>query len=181
MDALGIIRDEVAKADATPAGRSAAVRSIGVETLRSALGVGRVARGDQQALIGRGIGASPGLGVGAVVFSADRALDRYEAGEEVILVVDVTTPADEPGMRVAAGIVSRRGDWQVMRQSSRGSGEFPQSVGWTRSPSKAIAGAWAIWSWTSPRSWPSTEPLASCISSMGPCRRRSAAGWQRWP
>ena len=109
MDALGIIVDEVAGGGQTDDGRAAAVRSIGVDTLRGALGGARAARGDQQALIGRGIGASPGLGVGAVVFNADRALDRYEAGEEVILVVDVTTPADEPGMRVAAGIVSRRG------------------------------------------------------------------------
>ncbi|MFN8050531.1 MAG: putative PEP-binding protein [Acidimicrobiales bacterium] len=60
-------------------------------------------------LLGVGVAASPGTGMGRVAADAAAALDMWDAGGEVVLVVDETTPADEPAMRVAAAIVTRRG------------------------------------------------------------------------
>lgn len=60
-------------------------------------------------LLGIGFAASPGVGVGRVVFSASAALDAFAAEAEVVLVVDETTPTDEPAMRIAAAVVTRRG------------------------------------------------------------------------
>ncbi len=56
-----------------------------------------------------GLGASPGLGTGAIVTSPDRAAERAEAGESVILVRAETSPDDVHGMAKAAGILTSRG------------------------------------------------------------------------
>lgn len=56
-----------------------------------------------------GTAASPGTGVGRVALSADEALDQWEAGQSVVLLVDATSPADERAMRVASAILTRRG------------------------------------------------------------------------
>ena len=59
--------------------------------------------------IARGVNASPGAAVGAIVLSADEAERRGGAGEKVILVRDETTPDDLHGMIAAQGIVTARG------------------------------------------------------------------------
>ena len=59
--------------------------------------------------LGRGVNASPGAAVGAVVFTADEAERRGAAGEQVILVRDETTPDDFHGMIQAQGILTARG------------------------------------------------------------------------
>ena len=56
-----------------------------------------------------GLGASPGLGCGAIVTSADDAAERGDAGEAVILVRAETSPDDVHGMAKAAGILTSRG------------------------------------------------------------------------
>jgi pyruvate, orthophosphate dikinase len=56
-----------------------------------------------------GLGASPGLGTGAIVTSPDRAAEQAEAGEAVILVRAETSPDDVHGMAKAAGILTARG------------------------------------------------------------------------
>jgi len=56
-----------------------------------------------------GVKASPGAATGAVVFSADEAERRGNAGESVILVRDETTPDDFHGMVAAKGILTSRG------------------------------------------------------------------------
>ena len=61
------------------------------------------------AIFGRGLAASPGAATGAVVFSADEAVVRSQAGEEVILVRVETSPEDIHGMHAAAGILTTRG------------------------------------------------------------------------
>ena len=61
------------------------------------------------AIFGRGLPASPGAATGAVVFSADRAVERAQAGEAVILVRVETSPEDIHGMHAAAGILTTRG------------------------------------------------------------------------
>jgi pyruvate,orthophosphate dikinase len=60
-------------------------------------------------LLGVGLAASPGVGVGQIATDPVAALDAWERGTEVVLLVDETRPEDEPAMRVASAIVCRRG------------------------------------------------------------------------
>jgi pyruvate,orthophosphate dikinase len=59
--------------------------------------------------IAKGLGASPGAGVGQVYFTADDAAAAAERGEKVILVRNETSPEDVHGMMVAEGILTTRG------------------------------------------------------------------------
>jgi pyruvate, orthophosphate dikinase len=59
--------------------------------------------------IARGVNASPGAAVGAIVFDADEAEHRGKEGERVILVREETTPDDLHGMIEAQGILTARG------------------------------------------------------------------------
>jgi pyruvate,orthophosphate dikinase len=60
-------------------------------------------------VIAKGLPASPGAAVGAVVFSSDEAEGRAAAGEKVILVRIETSPEDIHGMHAAQGILTTRG------------------------------------------------------------------------
>jgi pyruvate,orthophosphate dikinase len=57
----------------------------------------------------KGLNASPGAASGRIVFDADTAEERGEAGESVILVRWETTPDDIHGMIHAAGILTAHG------------------------------------------------------------------------
>ena len=57
----------------------------------------------------RGLNASPGAAVGAIVLEAAVAEERGKAGEAVILVRWETTPDDYAGMHVAQGILTAHG------------------------------------------------------------------------
>lgn len=57
----------------------------------------------------RGLPASPGASVGKLAFSAIEARERAEAGEDVILVRQETSPEDVDGMNAAAGILTSTG------------------------------------------------------------------------
>ncbi len=57
----------------------------------------------------RGLPASPGASVGKLAFSAPEARERAEAGENVILVRQETSPEDVDGMNAAAGILTSTG------------------------------------------------------------------------
>ncbi|MDQ3210880.1 MAG: pyruvate, phosphate dikinase, partial [Actinomycetota bacterium] len=59
--------------------------------------------------IAKGLNASPGAAIGAVVFTADEAQARGQAGEKVILVRRETTPDDYHGMIAAQGILTSAG------------------------------------------------------------------------
>src|SRR5262249_58371407 len=59
--------------------------------------------------LAKGLPASPGAAVGAVVFTADEAAERGGKGERVILVRNETVPDDIPGMTAAQGIVTPTG------------------------------------------------------------------------
>ncbi|MEI7454948.1 MAG: pyruvate, phosphate dikinase, partial [Actinomycetes bacterium] len=59
--------------------------------------------------LARGIPASPGAAVGAVVFDSKRALDASRDGKKVILVRRETSPDDLVGMVAAQGILTSRG------------------------------------------------------------------------
>ncbi len=61
------------------------------------------------AVIAKGLGASPGAGVGKAYFTADAAAEAADRGEKVILVRSETSPEDVHGMIVAEGILTARG------------------------------------------------------------------------
>lgn len=56
-----------------------------------------------------GVAASPGASAGRVVFTSQRAVERANGGETVILVRPETTPDDIHGMAAAAGILTSQG------------------------------------------------------------------------
>jgi pyruvate, orthophosphate dikinase len=60
-------------------------------------------------LLAKGMGASPGVATGQIVFRAEDALLLAKQGQSVILVRIETTPEDVPAMEVSAGIVTTRG------------------------------------------------------------------------
>jgi pyruvate,orthophosphate dikinase len=57
----------------------------------------------------KGLPASPGGAVGQIVFDAQEAHERNEAGEKVLLVRQETSPEDLIGMNAAQGILTARG------------------------------------------------------------------------
>ncbi|MFB9391402.1 pyruvate, phosphate dikinase [Streptomyces coeruleoprunus] len=59
--------------------------------------------------LARGVPASPGAAVGAVVFDSAEATRRAAAGERVVLVRPETTPDDLPGMVAAQAVLTSRG------------------------------------------------------------------------
>src|SRR5918996_246098 len=60
-------------------------------------------------VLAKGLNASPGAAVGAVVFDADTAAERGEDGEAVVLVRRETNPDDLHGMIAARGILTSHG------------------------------------------------------------------------
>ncbi|MFD7443308.1 pyruvate, phosphate dikinase [Streptomyces sp. NPDC059909] len=60
-------------------------------------------------VIARGIPASPGAAVGAVVFDSAEAVRRAAAGEKVVLVRQETASDDLPGMVAAQAVLTSRG------------------------------------------------------------------------
>ncbi len=60
-------------------------------------------------VLATGLPASPGAATGAVVFSADKAVEMANDGRRVILVRRETSPEDIHGMAVAQGILTSRG------------------------------------------------------------------------
>jgi pyruvate,orthophosphate dikinase len=63
----------------------------------------------QTKLLAEGLPASPGAASGVVVFAADEAVRKAEAGQSVIFVRVETSPDDVHGMRAASGILTTRG------------------------------------------------------------------------
>jgi len=59
--------------------------------------------------IAKALPASPGAGVGVVVFNADEAAERGEKGEAVILVRPETTPDDIHGLFASQGVLTSHG------------------------------------------------------------------------
>ncbi len=60
-------------------------------------------------VIAKGLPASPGAATGAVVFTAERAVELAAAGRKVILVRKETSPDDIHGMDVSRGILTAKG------------------------------------------------------------------------
>lgn len=64
---------------------------------------------DKAEVLTRGLPASPGASFGKLAFSAEEAVDRVHAGEQVLLVRKETSPEDIDGMHVASGILTSTG------------------------------------------------------------------------
>jgi pyruvate,orthophosphate dikinase len=60
-------------------------------------------------LVAKGLPASPGASCGALAFSAEEAVERTHAGEDVLLVRKETSPEDVDGMHSAVGILTSTG------------------------------------------------------------------------
>ncbi len=69
----------------------------------------RIDRSADFEVAAKGLNASPGAAVGAIVLDAQTAEARGRAGENVILVRWETTPDDYPGMHVSQGILTAHG------------------------------------------------------------------------
>ncbi len=63
----------------------------------------------QDKIIAKGLAASPGAGSGEVVFTAEEAKEKADAGKKVVLVRLETSPEDIEGMHVSQAIVTVRG------------------------------------------------------------------------
>ena len=86
--------------------RAAALGEVTTEDLEAVLHP--QGTGDRHVLA-IGLGASPGVASGVAVFDAWRGLDAVDDGADVILVRPETSPADEPCLGVASGVVTSRG------------------------------------------------------------------------
>ncbi len=64
---------------------------------------------DSGKLLAEGLNASPGAATGIAIFDADTAVERKEAGEQVILVRPETNPDDVHGMVASRGVLTQRG------------------------------------------------------------------------
>jgi pyruvate,orthophosphate dikinase len=60
-------------------------------------------------LLVRGVGASPGLTSGAIVFRTEDAVRLAAEGQAVVLLRIDTNAEDVPGIRAAAGVITTRG------------------------------------------------------------------------
>jgi pyruvate,orthophosphate dikinase len=94
-------------ADEGRIGRHQALLRVAPEQLRQlhTLRIADVAEAD---VLARGLGASPGVAVGRLATTADRAA-RLAADGPVILVRPETSPMDLHGLAAAAGVVTARG------------------------------------------------------------------------
>ena len=63
----------------------------------------------KEAVISKGLPASPGAAVGPIVFSTERAEAEFRAGRDCILVRDETSPEDVGGMWASKGVLTARG------------------------------------------------------------------------
>lgn len=56
-----------------------------------------------------GLGAAPGVAEGAICFSPVETVTRSSAGESIILVREMTVPADTPAIEAATGVLTSEG------------------------------------------------------------------------
>jgi len=86
----------------------AAVRRVDPDSLEQLLHP-RVNPKAKVKVIARGLPASPGVGIGQVVFTPEEAEAAVQEGQKVILVRSETSPEDIGGMAVAEAILTARG------------------------------------------------------------------------
>ncbi len=101
------VRVAVDLADESVIGRREALLRISPQDLQH-VHRRRIVTADEADILTRGLGACPGVAVGAVATTADKAA-RMAAEGPVILVRPQTSPLDMQGLAAAAGIVTARG------------------------------------------------------------------------
>jgi pyruvate,orthophosphate dikinase len=89
--------------------RAEAVAMVPADVLANEAHATQRRTGSTATALARGIGVSPGVASGVAVLDPDRAVDRADAGDTIILVRRETSPADVHGMSVAAGILTAVG------------------------------------------------------------------------
>ena len=89
-------------------GKEEALRRVDAASLDQ-LFHARIDPNETYTIAGKGLNASPGAATGQIVFDADKAAERGNAGEDVILVRVETAPDDVHGMIAAKGILTARG------------------------------------------------------------------------
>lgn len=101
------VRVAVDLAEAGVLSRAAALLRVSPQHLRHAR-TARAVLPDGRPPLARGVGACPGVAVGRVVTSADRAVSMAARGP-VVLFRPETSPSDMRGLAASAGIVTARG------------------------------------------------------------------------
>jgi pyruvate,orthophosphate dikinase len=87
--------------------RLEAVRRISPDLLSGAVQIARATTISKP--VAQGLGTSPGVATGQVVFDPDRAVELSDSGIDLILVRRETSPEDVHGMGVAKGILTTLG------------------------------------------------------------------------
>jgi pyruvate, orthophosphate dikinase len=103
------VRIAVALAEEGLISREEAVRRVSDEQLEAAGAPVFASEPPAEAVLARGLAASPGAAVGRMAFDAERAQALSEQGEAVVLLRPTTSPADLPGVIAAVGVVTGRG------------------------------------------------------------------------
>jgi pyruvate,orthophosphate dikinase len=101
------VRVAVDLADEGAIGRREALLRVSPQHLQH-VGTPRIVPADEADILTRGLGACPGVAVGRVATTADKAA-RMAAEGPVILVRPQTSPLDMHGLAAAAGVVTTRG------------------------------------------------------------------------
>ena len=95
--------------DGSAAARGTAVAAVSPELVERLLHGEFENRSADLEVVATGTGASPGAAAGVVCLSSEEVMDAVDRDEPAILVCTETSPSDEPGMRLAEGIVTTRG------------------------------------------------------------------------
>lgn len=95
--------------DGSAAARGTAVAAVSPELVERLLHGEFENRSADLEVAATGTGASPGAAAGVVCLSSEEVMDAVDRDEPAILVCTETSPSDEPGMRLAEGIVTTRG------------------------------------------------------------------------
>jgi len=98
---------DMAEEPSFPVTKAEAVARVSEDTLAELARLGRVRPGAEP--LGKGLAASPGVGAGVLVLSADRAAELAAEGTAVILATQETSPSDVHGMAASAGLVTTMG------------------------------------------------------------------------
>ena len=101
------IAKEMAEDADFPLTRIQALHRVTPSQLQAALDMDHVSESSPS--IAKGLGASPGVATGQLVFTADAAVEESDKGVAVLLVRPETSPADVHGMAVAQGIITATG------------------------------------------------------------------------
>jgi pyruvate, orthophosphate dikinase len=102
------VRIAVDMANEGLATREEALRRVGAEQLGQLLHP-TIDPDAAKNVVAQGLPASPGAATGKVVFHAEDAVRFAEAGDDVILVREETSPEDIHGMAAACGVLTARG------------------------------------------------------------------------